>query len=139
RLLTDTPPELHERVLEAASNPFLRFRLTDRPLARVTADERSQSLADAIAAELGPAAREVRVTAPPRPRHDRHDGNRRGGPPRHQTEPFAISIAGPGGGWLNVIVGPERPGPRWAWPTLASLGVLVVAVVATVAFMAWRI
>ena len=62
RLLGDTPPELHDSVIAAASTELARFSLTGGPVVGETAaGERAAAIAGSLSAALGMGAERVRV------------------------------------------------------------------------------
>ena len=62
RLLGDTPPELHDSVIAAASTELARFSLTGEPVVGETAaGERAAAIAGSLSAALGLGAERVRV------------------------------------------------------------------------------
>ena len=62
RLLGDTPPELHDAIIAAASTEFARFSLTGAPVVVETgAGERTAAIARGLAAALGAGPQRVRV------------------------------------------------------------------------------
>ena len=62
RLLGDTPPELHDSVIAAASTELARFSLTGAPVVGETsAGERAAAIAGDLSAALGVRPERVRV------------------------------------------------------------------------------
>ena len=157
RLLGDTPPELHDSVIAAASTELARFSLTGAPVVGETsAGERAAAIAGDLAAALGVRPERVRV-APLWTQiladhdwddhhdhdddhdddddHDEdHDRNHDDDDPDHR-EPdwFTASVVLEDGRWLNVAVGPPPGAPAWgaafvAVFLLSALGIAAVAV-----------
>ena len=146
RLLGDTPPELHDSVIAAASTDLARFSLTGEPVVGETgAGERAAAIANDLSAALGVDAGRVRV-APLGTRYldddrdDDHDDDDRDDDHDHdrdddRDEPdwFTASVALADGRWLNVAVDPPPGAPAWgaAFVTvflLSALGIAAVAV-----------
>jgi signal transduction histidine kinase len=156
RLLRDTPPELHGRIVRTASAPRLQFWLADR--SAVDAREvtrRGRVLAARLAELLGESAVTVLVRVShesegwlraPRGWHDkmgtdeieRDDDDRRGDDRRRRRRDalwLTISVLTPGGGWLNAATDlPPAPTP-WAWPSLVSMAVMAAAIALIVVVM----
>ena len=160
RLLGDTPPELHDSVIAAASTDLARFSLTGAPMVGETsAGERRAAIAGELSAALGVRPEQVRV-APLWTQflddhdwddhhdhdddhdddddHDEdhdHDRNHDDDDPDHR-EPdwFTASVALEDGRWLNVAVGPPPGAPAWGAAFLAVflLSALGIAAVAVV-------
>ena len=152
RLLGDTPPELHESVIAAASTELARFSLTGEPVVGKTGTgERAAAIAGELSAALGVGAERVRV-APlwtqflfdddDDHHHDDddddrdHDGDddRDHDRDHDHDEPdwFTASVALADGRWLNVAVGPPPGAPAWgaAFVAVFLLSALVIAGVA---------
>ena len=149
RLLGDTPPELHDSVIAAASTELARFSLTAEPVVGETgAGERAATIANDLSAALGVDAGRVRV-APlwtrflddddrdndDDHRHDDDDDDRDHDRDDDRDEPdwFTASVALADGRWLNVAVGPPPGAPVWgaafvAVFLLSALGIAAVAV-----------
>ena len=153
RLLGDTPRELHEAVITAATTELVRFSLTDEPVVAETGTtRRTAAIADGLAAALGVGPGRVRV-APLWTRHldddehrhdddddDEHDDDRHDGGRRHWTPDwFTASVALPDGRWLNCAVRPPpgAPGRGAAFMAIFLLSALGIATVAV--FMGRRI
>ncbi len=153
RLLGDTPRELHEAVITAATTELVRFSLTDEPVVAETGTtRRTAAIADGLAAALGVGPGRVRV-APLWTRHldddehhhdddddDEHNDDRHDGGRRHWTPDwFTASVALPDGRWLNCAVRPPpgAPGRGAAFMAIFLLSALGIATVAV--FMGRRI
>jgi len=155
RLLEDTPPSVHERILDAASSQLVRFSLSTEPvLPEDAGDLRTQRLARDIATALNIRPERLRVALTPEtfdpgeafgPRHmdmpmmrDMEDDNddslshRRlmpRGPPRlRQVRWIAFSIAMSGGQWLNGVTGPPPLPPPFGLSFVVSLVLSAAAV-----------
>ncbi|MCY4460096.1 MAG: ATP-binding protein [Albidovulum sp.] len=141
RLLGDTPPELHEAVIAAASTGIMRFSLAPEPLVVAAGTgEGAAAIARALAAALDARPERVRV-APLRTRtmddddvwdddDDHHDHDDDG---HWELDWFTASVALADGRWLNVAVGPPPGAPAWgaafvAVFLLSALGIAAVAV-----------
>ena len=152
RLIGDTPPELHDAVIAAASTDLARFSLSGEPVVGETgAGERAAVIAGDLSAALGVGAERVRV-APLWTRfldddddwddghdHDDDDHHGRDGDHDHDRdgdhdEPdwFTASVALADGRWLNVAVGPPPGAPAWgaAFVAVFLLSALCIAAVA---------
>jgi len=125
RLLQESPPELQQRIVEAASGGRLLLWLADRPAVQA-ADTGRLRLSQRLADELGVPAEDVRLAnlpAPPRRMEQPGPGWRgRFGPPE-----LRLSVRVGGELWLNADTTPPPPPPRWAWPLLVSLGLAAAA------------
>jgi signal transduction histidine kinase len=156
RLLEDTPPALHARILAAASSQLVRFTLSTEPvLPEDAGDLRTQRLARDIATALSIRPERLRVALTPEtfdpgeafgPRHmdmpmmrdmeddddDESLSHRRlvpRGPLRlHQVRWIAFSIAMPGGQWLNGVTGPPPLPPPFGLSFVVSLVLSAAAV-----------
>ena len=157
RLLGDTPPELHDSVIAAASTELARFSLTGEPVVGETAaGERAAAIAGNLSAALGVGAERVRV-APLWTRflfdddddhhHDDddddrdHDGDddRDHDRDHDHDEPdwFTASVSLADGRWLNVAVGPPPGAPAWG-PAFVAVFLLSALVIAAVAVLTGR-
>ena len=150
RLLEDTPPELHDSVITAASTDLARFSLTAEPVVGETdASERAAAIAGDLSSALGVGVERVRV-APlwtlylgdddgwyddyDHDDDDDHDGDHDDdGPDQREPDWFTASVALTDGRWLNVAAGPPPGAPAWgpafvAVFLLSALGIAAVAV-----------
>ena len=144
RLLGDTPPELHDSVIAAASTDLARFSLTVEPLVgEAGAGERAGAIAGKFSAALGVGAERVRV-APLWTRflddddwdddhHHEHGDDDDRDDDHDEPDWFTASVALADGRWLNVAVGPPPGAPAWgaafvAVFALSALGIAAVAV-----------
>ena len=166
RLLGDTPPELHDSVIAAASTDLARFSLTGAPVVGETsAGERAAAIAGDLAAALGVRPERVRV-APlwtqflddddwedhhdhddddhddddDDDRDEDHDRNHDDDDPDHR-EPdwFTASVALEDGRWLNVAVGPPPGAPAWGAAFLAVFLLSALGIAAVAVFMGRRL
>lgn len=164
RLLEDTPPTLHQRILETAGSPRLAYSIAAAPALTMNAPPRDEpELASLLAEAFG--GREVRIAVGERdwrPRrfrdHDRgrvgnhageHAGNRAGpdgddrpppppAPPPLRVATASLSVALGPGRWLNVEG--QLPSPIfWAWPSMVSTAITAVAVLVAAGFAVRRI
>ncbi len=139
RLLADTPPDLHDAVITAASTGLTRFLLSREPLVReIETGARAVAIARGLSAALGGSPERIRV-APLWTRHlddDRGHNRRHGhddGPDHGKPDWFTASLALPDGTWLNVAVAPPPGAPPWGWTFMMSflfsaVGIAFVAV-----------
>ncbi len=133
RLLEETPPVLQDRILEASSGAFVRFR---RESTGAVDEEDGWHARNPAAARLrrllaGNGDRPVLVDFA----DERRLGNligfapldERSGRPRfwqqrrHGPAALVVAVQLADGSWLNVQTQPEPP-PSWALPTLVTLG-----------------
>jgi len=157
RLLNDTPPELHQRIVDSASSSRLRFELSDTPsIDDGFQDATSAAIRGMLARSLRGDVREVRVEISERPfsfaqprfpswmaRHHRgvedddddddgrsRDRRYRRTPPRIiELRIAAQTLTGP---WINVAtLSPVAP-PRFGWSAMVSVaatGILMMLIV----------
>lgn len=155
RLLRDTPPALHPRIVSTASTPALRYRLSrDSALVDQGPARADHVLARRLAARLGGAAERVLVQVSFEDGRLFRFGRRRAGfqvhdhghddddEERHHMggRPLwlAISVLVADGTWLNATTAlpPQAP---WDWPALVSTGVMAVAISLIVVLVVRRI
>ena len=143
RLLGDTPPDLHDAVLAAASTDLARFSLSGEPaVGEMGTGKRTAAIARDLSAALDVSPEQVRV-APLWTRYlddNDREGDRHGhdwdddhGPGHRDPDWFTVSVALADGRWLNLAVGPPPGAPPWGWTfvltfLLSALGIAVVAV-----------
>ncbi len=147
RLIQGTPPALHDSVAAAARTRFVRYSLTPEPVVEhLGSGERAEAIARDLARALGVDRGRVRIAPLWRPhRHGEHDDDDDHDDDDHDDEHdddddddherprwkrhwFAVSIAMPDDGWLNVQVGPP-PGARpFGWTFLLSFALSALAV-----------
>ena len=160
RLLEQTPPVLGGRIVAAASGPWLRFSVDDRPQFEKAAQEGvlGRRIAASLARVLGDEGRDIRVRLAPgtawsgrRPmtgygpmamgRHHGHwegddddgDGGHRAGEWRPLELGLSVRLAS--GGWLNAQTMMPVPGLAWAGPSLIALAITALSVVVAIAWM----
>ena len=155
RLLGDTPPELHDSVIAAASTDLARFSLTAEPVVGETGSgERAVAIANDLTAALGVGAERVRV-APLWSQylddddwdddHDHHDRDHDGdddhdhGSDHWEPDWFTASVAVADGRWLNVGVGPPPGTPAWGPAFVAVFLLSALGIAAVAVFMGRRI
>ena len=167
RLLGETPPELHDSVIAAASTELARFSVTVKPVVRETGTgERAAAIAGDLSAALGVGLERVRV-APLWTRyledhyhdhyhdhdddghrdHDDHDDDRDDdgdddhdhGPGHRGPDWFTASVALADGRWLNVAVGPPPGAPAWGAAFVAFFLLSALGIAAVAVFTGWRI
>lgn len=158
RLLEETPPNLHLRVLTAASSRWLRYWVATDSAAEEPADAIERQLASDLTKLLGARpGGAIRVqlfdSGGWAPWHWRpwwrggHDHSMRwhvGDDPAEEDEPgdsrrhpigLAIAVPLADGTWLNLQTA-ARPAPGlWAWPPLLSLLLMAAAILLIVALM----
>lgn len=142
RLLEETPPDLHPRILAAASSFGLRFRIVPEPGIDPPSSRFERRAAEMFARQL-PAgfAGSPRVELGERDTVRWRGGERRHGPrwrgrARRPVLAFAVPLAS--GDWLRadaVLAGP----PRRPWAALISLGSMGLAIVLVVGLFTRRI
>ena len=149
RLLEETPEGLHDRILQASSGAFVRFR---RDGASGVAEAEPWHARNRAAAQLrqlldGNGGRPVLVDfADERrlvnligfePRDERSGRLRFWEGRRHGPAALVAAVQLPDGGWLNVRTRPEPP-PSWAVPTLVTLALTAGLVGVAVMFAVRR-
>lgn len=167
RLVAESPNETQNRMVRNASDRRLRFELSDSSLLeRAEADDRDSDLERRIADELGPLAREVRVTyetegfrrwfQPPRdgrkgeankgetkmPPARMPDAMRDSGPPRppllRDFVGLTISVNLANGRWLNMRTLVRTQPPTFEGMALASVLTTAAVLVLIVIFTVRR-
>ena len=156
RLLGDTPPDLHDAVIAAASTRLTRFSLTADPVVGETSTgERAAAIANDLSATLGVRAERVRV-APLWTRylddddwddhhdyddedHDRDGDHDEDGPGHRKPDWFTASVALADGRWLNIAVGPPPGAPAWGRAFVAVFLLSAAGIAAVAVFMGRRI
>ena len=157
RLLEETPPGLHDRVLAAASTPSLVFSLTPVGVVPAAGTGRTEQRLAGILSEMigGNPTVHVRVFEDERrwmPRHfhrerpddddddddddDRH-GDHHAGPP--QVLSLAASVALAGDHWLNVQTALPAPPRTGVSPSMAFTAVMAAAILMIAALTVRRI
>lgn len=164
-LLEDTPPSLHDRILEASSSRFSAFWISDTPAVTEPGDDGTEVRLETFMANKFDPPREVRIElSEPRYREqrDRREDDDRFGRKdadddddtswhkryrddqprkprrilrRHVDLSLAIPLAD--GQYLNVATS-YRPPPRAIAPLLVQLGLMALAIVAIVALAVRR-
>lgn len=144
-LLRETPPELHERIVRAASGGNLRFELARDPLVADTPGHRDNPLATGLARRLGPDGigrvlvdvERAEGVRPARSRHDgeaddheehEHDGRKQKDRPERRRLTLALAVELGDGRWLVGRTGPLAPPPGWGAPYLVALALTAVFV-----------
>ena len=167
RLLRETPPELHDAVIAAASTSAARFSLTVEPATGETGTgERAAAIARDLSAALGAGPVRVRMAQlwtrylddddwddghhddsrddDDERDHDRdRDHDRRGdrdddGPGHREPDWFMASVALADGRWLNVAVGPPPGAPAWGPAFVAVFLLSALGIAAVAVFTGWR-
>ena len=166
RLLNDTPPALHERIVRTASTRRLHFWVDEESLLDPEDGYEEHPLARGLTAMLDGAPALVRVERQRglyRPwgderRRFRHaeeghedgafdDGDWRRGDWEHRRKrwhrrnPVSLAVAVPldGGHWLNMETALPPPPAGWAWPSLASMLIMAAAIMLIVIVLLRRI
>jgi signal transduction histidine kinase len=151
RLVEETPDELHDRILRAASNARVAFRIEPDPLVG-EAGNVAGIVSEAALAEAFGAGRDVRVEVTGRTRlfdRDRERDRENGGDDRdHHGDGWrmmrdrfpavAVSVRLAGGSWLNAETVLPPP-PFLAWPAVWSTLFIGGAVSAVVVWSVRRI
>lgn len=169
RLLNETPPRLHTQILDAASNPRLRFWLSQEPIAdEIGSDDgRGALLTDHLQHELPPGTEKAFVNV-------NEDGEsfsrpwRRRQPHEHRAREYRPDRPWPRAGqrlredsenprlhghrvglkvsvliadqlWLNAETALRVPPLTWALPSFVAIGVTAVALIIIVVVMVRRI
>jgi signal transduction histidine kinase len=141
RLVEETPADLHDRILRAASNARVAFRIEPDPI--VASGASAGVVPEAALAEAFGDGREVRVALTGRTRLFDRDGRRGEGRGagdhddggrvmRDRMPAVAVSVRLSGGGWLNAeTILPPPPLLAWSalWSTLLIAGAVSAAVV----------
>lgn len=156
RLIEETPPDLHARILRAAEGGATRFRLDDMPV--VDASEAADGPVTAAVTRQIFGEREARVAMIGRPRFTRLREGRtddRGGPDDRRRDDgirgddrgtatprfvpvIASSVRLSDGRWLNAEAVLPDPA-RFAWPTVVSTLLIGAGLVVVVAWSVRRI
>ena len=142
RLIEEAPPELQDRIVEAANSPLVRFGLDDSPAVEDTHHDENGAVEARIRALLNDRySRDIRVEV-----HEIEQGllplpNLSPEMAEMHTEmmqgtlaaiEMEITIAITGGRWLNVATRFERPPIQWSWTSMLSLvmtaGILLLAI-----------
>ena len=146
RLLENSPTTLHEQILETASDPKMRYWLSQASAVDTDDDDRhrdrfvSRRLAELLDERT---RREVRVEFDDDDDHRWQswwrDDDRRRGHRRHWPLSVLISMQLKDGRWLNLESGLSPPNFGWKLPALTWLGLMAVALSSVVIFMIRRI
>jgi signal transduction histidine kinase len=134
RLLTDTPPTLHERIVRTASSRPLQLDIASEPVVDMdTVGRRNTQLRQRLTGLITTDNAEIRIDFRPMPgpegdRHTHRSGaresraGRRPGPPPGQRM-LAMAVRLQDGRWLNAVSAPPPRDYSWQGPTLWSLGI----------------
>lgn len=151
RLLADTPADLHDRILNAASTRRQRFWLSDESVVPESgANTDDLALARVLKAELGEQALDVRVAQETRLARrrfrrlgrDRHEGrgdDDRRASQRRRVVWLSVSVKMATGRWLNDVTRARSSSSRWAWPAILSMLLMAGAIAAIVILVIRRI
>ena len=157
RLIEETPPALHARILAAAGTPQFRFTIAATPL--VDADARvgrlearltrllerrfgdGRSVRVRLDAADGFFADRDRWRPPKLGQHDEHDdhGDERERTRRPPPRQLAVAVPLAEGGWLNVESTLPPALPSIAWLPLLSTLLMALAILAIVALTVRRL
>ncbi|MFA9462184.1 ATP-binding protein [Thiohalorhabdus methylotrophus] len=138
RFLEEAPSRLHPRYLDSVSAHWRRFYLGPRPAVPAAANGPVHPLQRRLAELLGGAPTAYRAGPIPPERRADHGGHARGrpGPPRKPV--FAVSVPGPGGQWLNVVLLHHDHSWKWLGPPLLSLSLSALALAVVVVLLVRR-
>ena len=151
RLLADTPPTLHERIVHTASMRPLQLSLSNEAVLDTnTASQRSTRLRQRLAALIDTDSANIRLglralempeepwRAQRRRARDEHPPGRPGRTLRQSTV-LAVAVRLADGRWLNAVSAPRLPERFWQWPTLLSVGLTALILSALMILMVRRI
>lgn len=144
RLVEDTPPDLHPRILATASSARLVYSIDRRPLVEGSGAGPGENFAISTLDEIFGDGREVRVQLrrdPVRMHHhdepwDDDDRDRRAERGRWFLPTVALSVRLADGRWLNTATVLPRP-TFLAWPTLTST-ILIAVLLSVVVVLSVR-
>jgi signal transduction histidine kinase len=148
RLLADTPPALHERIVHAASSPPLQLAIADKPILEATTfSGRSlrlrQQLAELMARDRHDIRIGLRLRPPPLRDEDRDDDDYHG---RHRHKHahkgatvMAVAVPLDDGRWLNTLSRPRPPERFWQWSSLLSVSLSALILSLLMIWMVRRI
>ena len=151
RLLADTPPTLHERIVHTASVRPLQLSLaTEAVVDTRTTSQRQTLLRQRLAALIDTDKANIRLglramEMPDEPwqaqRRRARDGHLPGRPGRtlRQSTVLAVAVRLADGRWLNAVSVPRPPDRFWQWPTLLSVGLTALILSGLMIFMVRRI
>ncbi len=153
RLLENTPPSLHQQVLDTAGSPRLRYWISsDSVVPADTGRDRNHPARQRLAALLGEDIdREVRIAFGDddgwrgwwrdRPRREHFDDDDDDWEDGHHHGPFSVVMSTKlkDTGWLNLETRLPPPGFGWKLPALTWLGLMALAISAVVVLMVRRI
>jgi signal transduction histidine kinase len=151
RLLADTPPTLHERIVHTASMRLLQLSLaTEAVVDTRTTSQRNTLLRQRLAALIDTDKANIRLgiramEMPDEPWHVQGRRARDGhlpGRPGHtlrQSTVLAVAVRLADGHWLNAVSVPRPPDRFWQWPTLLSVGLTALVLSGLMIFMVRRI
>jgi signal transduction histidine kinase len=151
RLLADTPPTLHERIVHTASTRPLQLSLSNEAVLDThAAGQRSALLRQRLAALIDTDNANIRLglrtlEMPEEPwrmqRRRNRDEHWPGRPGRtlRQSTVLAVAVRLADGRWLNAVSAARPPERFWQWPTLLSIGLTALILSALMIFMVRRI
>jgi signal transduction histidine kinase len=151
RLLVDTSPTLHERIIHTTSTRLLRLSLTPTPvLEGSTTSQRSARLRQHLATLMAIDQADIRIglrsmETPEAPWHGAHRGARgevTQGRRDRMLKPatvLAVAVRLEDGRWLNAVSAPRSPERFWQWSTLLSVGLTALILSLCMILMVRRI
>ncbi|MEM9626521.1 MAG: ATP-binding protein [Pseudomonadota bacterium] len=148
RLLENSPESLHQQILETASDPKLRYWLSQASAVDSDDDDRHRDrfVGRRLAELLGERARrQVRVEFEDDDDHHwrrwwrEDDGRKAHRERRHWPFSVLVSMQLKDGRWLNLESGLSPPGFGWTLPALTWLGLMAFALSSVVIIMIRRI
>lgn len=148
RLLADTPPDLHERIVRAASSPKLRMTVADEPiLETMTTSHRGLTLQQQLAELTHRDRNDIRIGLHQRRNHPHgekpNDDGQPDSQPRQRVQEratmMAVAVSLSDGRWLNMLRWSRPPDPFWEWSTLLSVSLSALILSLLMIWMVRRI
>jgi len=132
RLLEDTPPELHKRILKATRRGWLKFQLAEQSAVKVSADNPLQRHLIEL---LDNKAQQARVQILREEEDKQASRNKR----RRRSLSLLVAVSLSSGQWLNVKIYHYSRTKSLISSSLISSLIMVIAVTAIVIFILRRI
>jgi His Kinase A (phospho-acceptor) domain/HAMP domain len=151
RLLGDTPPTLHERIVRTTSSRPLQLTVANEPSLDTSrpshhSTQLRQRLAELIDTDSANIRVGLRPTAAPedhgpghRPSAREDRALQRRSRVRGRSTVLAIAVRLPDGRWLNAVSAARPPDHSWQWPTLLSVGLTALILSSLMLLMLRRI